>query len=110
MIYRLSFLWLALSAILPGAEPFKTLIFEGETLGYRGFRIPALVVTREGTLLASCAARHEMGDWDAIDILMRRSTDRGQTWEAPQTIASRPPMVVDNPSPIVDRDGTIHFL
>jgi hypothetical protein len=37
-------------------------------------------VTSKGTVLAWCEARKEAGDWDAIDILVRRSTDVGKTW------------------------------
>jgi hypothetical protein len=40
-------------------EPFKTTVFEGKTSGYEQFRIPALVITTKGTLLAFCAARKQ---------------------------------------------------
>ena len=45
--------------------------------GYRRYRIPALVVSGRGTVLAFCEARRHTGeDHDEIDILVRRSTDR----------------------------------
>src|SRR5215471_3897368 len=88
-------------------EPRKQILFAGQTGGYAGYRIPALVMTGRGTLLAFCAARKGLGDWDAIEIMLRRSTDCGRTWEPPRVIASRGSMTVDNPVPIVDRSGAV---
>lgn len=99
------------ATMLAGAQPYKQEIFTGRSGGYEGYRIPALAITTKGTLLAFCAARKGLGDWDDIDLAMRRSTDNGKTWEPQRIIADRGAMVVDNPSPIVDRvTGAIHFL
>ncbi len=103
----------AILTILPvlAEQPYKQTIFEGETQGYLGYRIPALVVTTKGSRLAFCAAREELGDWADIDIAMRRSTDGGKTWSPMRIIAERGTMTVDNPTPIVDRmTGAVHFL
>ncbi len=99
------------AAALP-AQPLQTMtLFEGDTGGYKAYRIPALVMTTKGTLLAFCAARKELGDWADIDIALRRSTDGGRTWSPMRIIAERGTMTVDNPVPIVDRTtGAIHFL
>lgn len=102
---------LATVQLLPAQGPDKMLLFEGNTGSYRGYRIPALVMTAKGTLLAFCAARRDLGDWADIDIAMRRSTDRGSSWEPMRIIADRSTMVVDNPTPIADRiTGAVHFL
>src|SRR5262249_17553711 len=94
------------------------------------YRIPGLVVTAKGTLLAYCEARKTgKSDWDAIDLLLRRSTDGGKTWSAPQKLAQvdgphrKNPVAVErklgnpedvtynNPVAIVDRKtGAVHFL
>ncbi|MBD2868987.1 sialidase family protein [Paenibacillus arenilitoris] len=50
---------------------------------YEIFRIPGIIVTHDGTLIAYCEARTTTSDWADIDILMMRSTDNGQTWSAP---------------------------
>lgn len=92
-------------------EPFRTTVFEGQSAGYEQFRIPAIVTTTKGTVLAFCAARKQAGDWADIDIAMRRSTDQGRTWGPMRILADRGTMTVDNPVPIVDRQsGAVHFL
>ena len=47
--------------------------------GYNNIRIPAIRVTKAGTLLAFAEGR-EAGDKGDIDLIMRRSTDGGKTW------------------------------
>lgn len=88
-----------------------TTVFEADTLGYANTRIPALVMTQRGVLLAFCEARRgNGGDWDPIDILMRRSVDGGRTWTAPHTIVGSSSEPTSNSTPIVDRNGAVHFL
>ena len=79
---------------------------------YASMRIPALVVSQKGTLLAFCEARiGTASDWADMDMLMRRSTDGGKTWEPVVIIAPRGAgQPTSNPTPIVDNDGTIHLL
>lgn len=47
---------------------------------YSNFRIPGLVLTDNGTLLGCCECRRSLSDWAAIDLSVRRSTDKGETW------------------------------
>lgn len=57
-------------------------LFEARAGGYRVYRIPGLVATPGGVVLAYCEARRGRGgDWDPIDICMRRSLDGGETWQ-----------------------------
>ncbi len=77
--------------------------------GYSYYRIPGIVVTDRGTLIAYYESRHG-GDWSVIDICMRRSTDGGNTWEERRTLF--PGMgknTVNNPVMIPDGDR-IHLL
>src|SRR5262252_942190 len=77
---------------LPAAEPRleKTDLFEAGKGGHKLYRIPGIVVTAKGTILAYCEARKYTGlDWDDIEILLRRSTDGGKTWSEPAGL-SRP--------------------
>jgi len=75
-------LLLALASATRAAEPFleKVDVFDAGKEGYTLYRIPGLVTTRRGTVLAYCEARKsDKGDWGTIDILLRRSTDGGKT-------------------------------
>jgi sialidase-1 len=87
-------------------------VFEPIPGQYASMRIPALVVTKKGTLLAFCEGRiTSASDWADMNLLMRRSIDGGKTWEPAVVIASRQGnKPVSNPTPIVDRDGTVHLL
>ncbi len=50
-------------------------------------------------------------DWADMDLLLRRSTDNGKTWQPMQVIAPRKKgEPTNNPTPIVGEDGTIHLL
>ena len=49
--------------------------------------IPAVVVTKKGTVLAFCEGRKgSRSDTGNIDILLKRSTDGGKTWAGPQIV------------------------
>jgi sialidase-1 len=94
-------------------SPFfdSQLLFAANTGGYKTYRIPAIVATPKGTVLAFCVGRKEPSDWAEIAIFLRRSTDGGAAWQPPQKIAAEPGSTVDNPTPIVDRQtGEIHLL
>src|SRR5688572_23336838 len=78
------------SASAGAAEPVleKTDLFEAGKEGYAIYRIPGVVATGKGTLLAYCEARKsERGDWGTIDILLRRSSDDGKSWSERRKIA-----------------------
>ena len=114
------------------AEPFieKVDLFEANTDGYKLYRIPGIVVTKKGTVLAYCEARkRQRSDWATIDIMLRRSEDGGRTWaprkkiaevEGPkeknpvaiaQGLATNDEVTYNNPVAIVDhKTGTIHFV
>lgn len=90
----------------------SVVVFEPKTGEYSSTRIPALVLTKKGTLLAFAAGRIESAsDWADMDLLLRRSEDGGTTWSAVQVVAERAGgKPTDNPTPIVGSDGTIHLL
>ncbi len=87
-------------------------IYEAGKGEYYTFRIASLVATRQGTLLAFCAARKGSGgDWDPIDIVLRRSTDSGITWEPMQVLVHSEGIPCDNATPVVDYiTGEVHLL
>ena len=74
------------------------------TGGYHTYRIPALVVTTSGTVLAFAEGRlHGGGDAGEIHLLMRRSTDGGRSWEPSRVVTAEPGFTNGNPAPVVDR-------
>lgn len=79
--------------------------------GYHTYRIPALAVTTNGTLLAFAEARkNSAGDAGKIDLVMRRSTDNAKTWTEQQIVWADGNNTCGNPSPVVDRDTGIIWL
>ncbi|MGH9630615.1 MAG: sialidase family protein [Bryobacteraceae bacterium] len=103
------------SSLLPAAAPppkDSVDVFTSGQDGYHTYRIPAIVQTRKGTLLAFCEGRKSgQGDAGNIDLLLKRSTDRGRTWSQIILIADFGSDTVGNPAPVVDRrTGTIWLL
>jgi sialidase-1 len=100
----LSLLIVLFPAALFGADVEKMNLFEAGKGGYQLYRIPGLVVTSEGTLLAYCEARKsDRGDWGTIDILLNRSTDGGKTWGDPVKIADVPGEKTKNPVAVAQK-------
>ena len=61
-----------------------THLSEARTAGYHNYRIPGLLVTRRGIVLATTEARRGAGgDWDGNDALLPRSLDGGLSWHPP---------------------------
>ncbi|MCX5654351.1 MAG: sialidase family protein [Planctomycetota bacterium] len=75
------------AAAPPAAGPATHLVdvFVAGTDGYHTYRIPSLIVTPKGTLLAFCEGRKTgRGDAGNIDVVLRRSFDGGRCCPAPQ--------------------------
>ncbi|MFF8403313.1 exo-alpha-sialidase [Streptomyces sp. NPDC015684] len=73
--------------------------------GYACFRIPAVVRTTDGTLLAFAEGRVlNCGDAADIDIVVKRSTDGGRSWGPLRVVTEGAGDTHGNPAPVVDRD------
>ena len=121
---------ISLQAAEPIREPSKQDLFEAGKEGYGQFRIPGIVVTKNGIVLAYCEARRAAStDWGQIDVMLRRSTDGGATWSpmkkivelegqftrnpaaVAQQLGKEGEITVNNPIAIADpRPGVVHFL
>jgi sialidase-1 len=103
----------ALAAL--AADPVLTDLYVGGEGGYHSYRIPALLATKKGTLLAFCEARKNSARDDGdIDLVLRRSSDGGNTWSAMTVVHEEggdAPITIGNPSPVQDRKtGVIHLV
>lgn len=92
-------------------------VFEEQNLyvageyGYTRFRIPSLITTSQGTVLAFAEARKGEGhDWSEIDLVLRRSDDHGKTWQPLQMICDEGASTMNQPCPVFDREtGVLWF-
>jgi len=96
-----------------GADPplAQVEVFRAGENGYHTYRIPALITTTKGTLLAFCegrrASRSDTGD---IDVVLKRSFDNGKTWSNLRVVADFGEDTVGNPAPVIERRTRTVFL
>ncbi|MCA9265310.1 MAG: exo-alpha-sialidase [Planctomycetales bacterium] len=98
--------------LIPAPKPLPHVaVFTTGEGGYHTYRIPAIVVTKKGTLLAFCEGRREgRGDAGDIDMLVSRSTDLGQTWSEPIVVWNDAQNTCGNPAPVVDQQTGVIWL
>jgi len=98
-------LWLLPAAAAPSPSPDAPVTVYGAGAdGYFSYRIPALLRTPKGTLLAFVEARkNSRSDSSDIDMVVKRSTDGGKTWSPQKLIADQGVDTIGNPCPVVDR-------
>jgi sialidase-1 len=87
-------------------------VFQGGTEGYHTYRIPAIVLSSKNTLLAFCEGRKTgAGDAGDIDLMLRRSTDNGKTWQPMQLVYEKggnAKTTIGNACPVIEQTtGTI---
>jgi sialidase-1 len=87
-------------------------IYKNGEDGYNCFRIPSLITTTKGTVLAFAEARkNNCGDAGDIDMVVKRSTDAGKTWGPLMMVWNDSNNTCGNPAPVVDqRTGRIVLL
>lgn len=81
--------------------------------GVHTYRIPGMVVTSKGTVLAFCEARKDSsGDQTPTDMVLKRSEDGGASWQPLQVVVKgRGLEAIMNPTPVVNRrDGSVLLL
>jgi sialidase-1 len=78
---------------------------------YHTYRIPALVVSTRGTLLAFAEGRKGgRGDAGDVDLILKRSADQGRTWQLVQKVWDDGPNTCGNPCPVLDQNTGIIWL
>jgi len=93
---------LAIASISIAQTDFSTVYTSG-TEGHKSYRIPAIIQSPNGDLLAFAEGRVKgSGDFGDINIVLKRSTDKGKTWSALETIVNFDSLQAGNPAPVVD--------
>lgn len=86
------------------APKFTETLFSKGDCGVDTYRIPSMVQTKAGTILAFAEARrNSRKDTGDIDLVLRRSQDGGRTWGEIITVWDDAENVCGNPTPVVDR-------
>ena len=92
---------------LMASEPFSTTVYTHGTEGYHTFRIPSLLQTKSGTLLAWCEGRKTSGsDHGNIDLVLKHSADCGNSWSPSRLVYEEggdKQITIGNPCPVVDQ-------
>lgn len=97
---------LILTAVtLDAQEPEFYDCFTGGKEGYPAYRIPSVVVSKAGTIIAFAEARKTLADQAENDIVVKRSTDGGATWGALQLIHDDGANSLNNPTSVVEQES-----
>ena len=96
-------LWIALLFACAMVEAkMPAWIFKNGKEGYRMYRIPTLIKTQQGIMLAFCEGRNSLFDHGDIDIVMKSSADDGKSWSPLKVIYSDGKNTCGNPCPVID--------
>ena len=79
------------------------MLFTGGTSGFHSFRIPSIIRTNKGTLIAFAEGRkNSASDAGDINLVFKRSTDHGETWSALGEVEGVGPGTWGNPTAVLD--------
>jgi len=71
---------------------------------YKGYRIPSVVVSTKGTLIAFAEGRNDNGDSGDIDLVLKRSTNNGKSWSKEILVWNDELNTCGNPCSVVDKE------
>ena len=87
-------------------------VFKNESEGYKCFRIPTILKSKNGTIIAFAEGRkNSCSDTGDIDLVLKKSYDNGLTWSKLRVIWNDGVNTCGNPSPVLDKKtGRISLL
>jgi sialidase-1 len=104
--------WVAGAAVAAAGGVERQTLFRAGEGGYASYRIPAVIATTKGSVLAFCEGRRKSSsDTGEINILLRRSADGGRTFGPASVVWADGLNTCGNPCPVVDSStGTVWLL
>lgn len=105
-----SLIALVFAPALLAAQPESFDVFKSKAEGYAQIRIPAVLVTKAGTVLAFAEGRQRPADQAQNDIIMKRSTDGGRTWSALRVLHDDGAHSLNNPTVVQEQASGRIFL
>lgn len=100
ILHTLFFLLIGFTSV---AQVKEVPVFVSGQEGHQSYRIPAIVSLKNGDLLAFAEGRvHDAGDFGDINIVLKRSRNKGKTWSTLQTVVDYDKFQAGNPAPVVD--------
>jgi sialidase-1 len=100
--HKLLLLLLFITIRLHAQVSKATYLFKNHVDGYGVYRIPTIIKTKSGKLLAFCEGRQSLFDHGNIDLVMKSSLDDGKTWSKLHVIWNEASNTCGNPSPVID--------
>jgi len=86
----------------PSAPEFSDVFIAGRD-SFPSIRIPSVIVSKKGTVLAFAEGRAAHADQAVNRLILKRSGDAGRTWDPLQVIADDSPRCLNNPCAVVER-------
>ena len=87
------------------AEPEVSDVFVAGKDGFPSIRIPSVIVTRKGTVLAFAEGRAAHADQARNKIILKRSADGGCTWGEQRVVADDGNRCLNNPCAVVEQSS-----
>ncbi len=102
-MYKFCILVLLLVSLKTIAQFERVSVFVSGTEGHQSYRIPAIISTPTGELLAFAEGRVKgSNDFGDINIVLKRSKDNGKTWSKMSTVVDYDSLQAGNPAPVFD--------
>lgn len=87
----------------PDSLAYTDIVISNGEAGYNSYRIPAIIKTPDGSLLAFMEGRvNSSADFGNVKIVARKSIDNGRNWSASILVAENGSLQADNATPVVD--------